>query len=324
MCVVPSVMKAQCSGGIVNAHTISKSANLKALAVSGHVYGFKPTMQSLIKNNGKIVPELIGIGKASTFTGFCAFHDKGIFQEIEDEEMHFTASQCFKLAYRAVGRETYLKQNTAGIEPTIRASDRGMPIHAQRAIQSFASGFFEGVSLGSQDSGYHKSLYDSVLVTEDYANVRKCVIEFSSTPTVMCSGGIFPEFDFQGRTLQVLGRASRNIGVINFNVVATPTGGAVVFTWLESPESASCTALVESLILLPHDQITNALIRFFFEHCENTFMAPAWWDALPARTREALVARMNYSASPMNARSATCLTNDGFTYADWGIVNITR
>jgi hypothetical protein len=317
-------MKAQCSGKIINAHTISKSANLKKLAVNGHVYGFRVSMQSIEQNNGRLVPELIGVNRASTFTGFCAHHDKQIFEEIEDQTISFTASQCFKLAYRTVGREAYLKVGQQGLEPVLRSSDHGASLPVQRAIQDFASAFMTGVNIGSNDSTYHKGLFDGVLLSEDYSSVRRCVLEFAKMPSVMCSGAIFPEFDFQGKTVQTLGPNNPVLAAISFNVVATDNGGAVVFTWLDTPENSVCAGFVDSLLALPPKEITDALIRFFFEHCENTFMAPPWWEALPQQTKDALINRMTLGGTPFQPRLAQCLMNDGFTYDDWVFTSAIR
>jgi len=112
-CLVPSEYKPQCSGGIVQAHSVARCW-LKSIAQNSHVYGFKPSVQALHKNLGKVKPDLIGINNASTFTGFCSSHDKAIFFKIEDHPFIGTAEQCFLLAYRAISRE-YFTQNGGAI-----------------------------------------------------------------------------------------------------------------------------------------------------------------------------------------------------------------
>ena len=78
-CLVPSSMKSECSGSIVNAHTVPESESLKNIARDNHVYGLVLNLESMVKYNGKVEPELISINKASTFTGFCSKHDNSIF-----------------------------------------------------------------------------------------------------------------------------------------------------------------------------------------------------------------------------------------------------
>ena len=324
LCVVPDKLRQHCKGKIVNAHTISKSANLQKIAVDGHVYAFDTSMKTLMENQGKPAPKLTGVNKASTFTGFCAHHDKTIFEEVEDQEMIFSDAQCFKLAYRAVGRETYLKHNSVGLESLARSSDKGRPLSVQHAIQSFADSYFRGVVLGASGATRQQDIYNEVLISGDYSKVRKLVLRFERMPTVMASGGIFPEFDFEGRRLQRIGIDNRPLEMITFNVIATTTGGAFVFAWIQSSDGVACDALAQSLSEIPADRVTSAIIRFLFEYCENTFMAPEWWEALPTPVRAALVRRMTFAGSVFEERLSSCLKDDNFSYGDWGLIKVTH
>lgn len=74
-CLAPAPMKSNCSGTIVKAHTVPKSGSLQQIARNGHLYSFIPSLEKMIKYNGRLQPELIGINRASTFTGFCSIHD---------------------------------------------------------------------------------------------------------------------------------------------------------------------------------------------------------------------------------------------------------
>ena len=72
-CYVPDSLKHECSKRIINAHTVSKSGSLKEIAdESNHVLGLKISLPNIIKNEGKLIPEKIGINQASTFKGFCS------------------------------------------------------------------------------------------------------------------------------------------------------------------------------------------------------------------------------------------------------------
>ncbi|HSH98415.1 MAG TPA: SEC-C metal-binding domain-containing protein [Methyloradius sp.] len=70
MCLVPEEMKHNCSGKIIKAHTVPRSGSLAKIAQAGHVYTFVPSLPNFIKNKGKLLPQLVGIKNASTFTGF--------------------------------------------------------------------------------------------------------------------------------------------------------------------------------------------------------------------------------------------------------------
>jgi hypothetical protein len=50
---------------------------------------------------------LIGANKASTFTGFCEFHDQEIFRDLDTKEFDGSSRLTFLSAYRALCRELY-------------------------------------------------------------------------------------------------------------------------------------------------------------------------------------------------------------------------
>ncbi len=115
-CYAPASMHEDCDKRIVQAHTLSKSSNLKAIAdSSNHVMGVVMNLPSLIKNNGRWVPEKIGINQASTFTGFCAVHDRILFSCLENEKFTGTDEQCFALMFRSLSKEIYAKEGEDGL-----------------------------------------------------------------------------------------------------------------------------------------------------------------------------------------------------------------
>lgn len=109
VCSVPEPSKSQCSKKIIKAHSVSKSSSLKEIAIDGHVLTiFKASRAS--NSALEFEPKKIGINNASTFTGFCSFHDKNIFSPIENEEFKVTKANCFLVSYRAVAREAFVKE----------------------------------------------------------------------------------------------------------------------------------------------------------------------------------------------------------------------
>ncbi|MCX6823318.1 MAG: hypothetical protein NTX91_05015, partial [candidate division SR1 bacterium] len=82
--MVPKTMESQCSSEIIRAHTVSKSSNLKLIARDGYIYSYDLSLFKLDKKHGKLDFDLVPISKASTFYGFCKYHDNEIFKPIED------------------------------------------------------------------------------------------------------------------------------------------------------------------------------------------------------------------------------------------------
>jgi hypothetical protein len=315
-CVVPEVMKPACTGDIVRAHTVSKSGSLKRIARSGHVYAIVPSVMSLVKGSGILAPTLRGVNRASTFSGFCSYHDKNVFSPVEDVPFEFTDEQCFLLAYRAQAREAFLKQAQLQSLGLTQDAARGRPLDQQRGFQKLVSKMSKGTVAGADDTARHKLTYDAVLQSGDYSVVRSYIVELDRIPTVMCSGGLFPYECFDGSIAQDLMDTSVPAQAIYYNSFAAGDLGGVVFTWLPDSDAA-CGHFVSTLEAISDDELTDALIRFFFEYCENVHLGPEWWEGLDPATRKALVRRLNTAANPLTLRRRDCLAPDGLRYDDW-------
>lgn len=80
-CMYPD--HSNCNGGIIRSHTIQKSKALKIIEEpEGHVYGF--VQNNELSSNQVFKVEKISINEASTFYGFCGFHDNKLFHCVDD------------------------------------------------------------------------------------------------------------------------------------------------------------------------------------------------------------------------------------------------
>src|SRR5579863_3632270 len=82
VCLAEHLGPEPCRGGIVRAHSLSRRASLERIARKQHVYGFRGSFTDLRRSAGIILPRLIGVREASTFTGFCEGHDGRLFKTI--------------------------------------------------------------------------------------------------------------------------------------------------------------------------------------------------------------------------------------------------
>jgi SEC-C motif-containing protein len=321
LCMVPSAMLEDCEGKVIRAHTIPKGNSLKAIARNGHVYGFVPSMENLRKNNGRVIPELIGINKASTFSGFCQMHDNQIFSPLEDKCFEGGDEQYFLLGYRSAVKELYAKQASSDLSELRSNLDRGRAIDDQQAIQAMSFLFNVGVLSGLELSQYYKEKLDGILLSRDFSPIKYARISLSTPPDVMVSSGYFPEVDFDGNELQDVADITNRMDMISISSFYGDGRGEVVFTWLDECNK-SCEKFVRSLVDMERNRIGDAVVRFMFEACENIYLNPDWWEGLDKNVRASLVDRMMLSATPTAERSNKCLMDDRLKLVDWEILNI--
>lgn len=316
VCSAPSEWQSDCSGKIIKAHTVPRSSSLNKIARDGHVYAFIPSMKNFTKNNGKLIPELFGVKRASTFSGFCSTHDDTIFAPVEKYEFSGTTEQCFLLGYRAIAREKYTKESSQRLGDFRKMADRGRDIDVQVGIQKFNVEFDQGLAAGVKDNRKVKAQYDRVLLEDDFSDSRAYVLEIESPPPVMCSAGWFPTVDFDGNVLQDLADLNRTPHSMTCTSFWGGSSGAIVFQWL-AEDHETCDKFVRSLHVIEDNKLTAALIRLLFEYFENVHIEPEWWEALPEKTQSALIDRMARSANPFVKQKTHALKEDGMQMPQW-------
>ncbi len=321
MCLAPTSWTNKCDGPIVQAHTVSKSGSLRRIARKGHVYSLKLMLGAGNGSYGQSIftPKLQGINHASTFSGFCARHDDLIFSPLEKQVFEGTSEQCFLLGYRALARELYAKRASVENLDLLQDLDKGWSVEEQIRYQTENQALDLGVRTGYRDALAYKSDYDKILAKGRFEDVRGYVIEFANPPSLMCSGSILPEQDFRGAVLQDLGRLSKTLDLLTFSSFFGGKSGVVVFSWLSS-SNRSCAAFTDSLHAIPDELLTDSLLRFFFEHCENIHLNPVWWEDLHERNRDALIKRFSISASPYEERRRGVLMDDGVNFEPWSVL----
>jgi hypothetical protein len=276
-------------------------------------------LQELQKTDGIVKPKLIGINRASTFTGFCSEHDRSIFAPLETVAFTATPEQCFLLCYRALCREFFIKQASATMVEHARLTDRGKPLHHQHALQRFVTTLDLGLSSARKDLEVRKSAYDHILVTANFHGVRAYIIELSRVPPVMCSGGFYPIQDFEGHEIQDLGDLNRLPHLIAVTSFHGGYNGVIVLAWLEE-DDPSCLPFVESLHRIEDNALTDAVLRLLFANFENIHIEPQWWEEQSNAGREALMKKFNSSVNPLEHWAKGYLADDGLRFDTWPVL----
>ncbi len=313
-CLHPHANNENCSGKIVKAHTIQRNGGLTKIAQEGHVYTAMSEITNVFKNDGIINPRKIGINEASTFTGFCGKHDNEIFKPIENDPFKVCEEYAFLLGYRALCREYYAKELASTINQNhLNKLFEATPVSYHDNLRALNAGF----KVGLRDLEFHKERYDEVFLSKSYNEVAYYIILIEETPEIMCSGAFQPDYDINGIQLQnYLEFGERGLDLITYSVIATDSGGAIVFCWLN--DSNACECLVDSIDNLKDQQLASLITSFTFTYFENTCFSIEWWSCLSDRQKEILEQCMNVKY-PLPKRSDFLDINH--TFVNWNTVS---
>lgn len=147
-----------------------------------------------------------------------------------------------------------------------------------------------GLEIGISDIAGWKRQYDEAYTKSDYSNFSGYACVFSEVLPTACCGAFQPEVDFSGKQLQLLGRRGSALEHVAINLA--PVDGRTILTigWFGRPGGAA-ESFAKSFTVLDDSAKANAAMHLAFEHLENTYMRPSWWEQLNEQTRDKLIRR---------------------------------
>lgn len=317
VCLHPEASPSTCSTKIAKAHTVQRTV-LKKIAPNGHVYGIPLDFGAVVRASGIPVPTLMGIGKASTFTGFCVEHDSELFSPIETQEIRACEQHAYLLAFRSLCYELFAKQGGLLLGDHHRTLDRGLPIQLQITMQEELADIETGLKTALRDIQQLKAQFDEMFRLDSFSDIEYYVIWFEHPPDIMCSGNTYPKWDFTARQIQDISNLDVSCDQISLSLVASGNKGCAFFSWHKNCAN-TCRAFICSLINLPIEEIPHAIVRFVFSTFENRFMNPDWWEHLPEKTQEILVDRYRATVSLAIPYDPSYLCDDGIRAVSWKI-----
>lgn len=315
VCLHPSASPSTCDPQIIRAHTLQRSGTLSLIARNGQVVEFMPHIPTLSKTGGKLLAKEVGVGIASTFTGFCKTHDNEFFSPIEDQEFVSTDEQLLLLTYRSLAMEHYKKAASIEKADIIKDLATGRPILDQLAYEEFAADWAEGNSRGFQDMRFRMGKIAERLAKKRDLVVHAYGLDFVGDIALAATGVFTPDRDFEGNALGAFDNEWTTAPCCCFSILPGPNGPRVIWTWTGKSEAVE--QFIDSLKNLDPDLIGSATVQFCFASLENVFGAPTWWDQLPKDTQthvEALAL-----SDPYGDENVGALIPDGRSYVNWAL-----
>ena len=300
----------QCSGEIINAHSVQKK-QLEKIARNGHVYHFKGDYDNLLKNDWVFKAAQISVEKkASTFSGFCKHHDDFLFAPIEKQSFLIDQQKSFLLAYRAICFELFNQEIGLDLFQLHRQLVNGFPWEMQIIFQSELGRDEEKQKWAVLGLQSVKSEYDQALRNQDFSRMNYYAVEVDSELPFLWSGVSSPQWDFEGHEIQKFS-GFKTPAALTFSSVIVGTHTLLVFGWLgESPE---LTRFVKSFHLISDDELLEASRRYVFELVENTYFNPDWWENNP-EVQQFIEHTINHNFQKKFRGSAKQLTPDGYRF----------
>ena len=263
-----------CSERIIKAHSIQNNKVLSRISDNGMVYMPCPKTElsfALQKEYGR--------KEASVFSGFCSFHDKTVFQPIEDRDFLGTSEQVFLFTYRAFALEYHKKQEAVRGYQAFFAQKPSI-VNSEDWMKSKKM-----VDLSLADLKEEKKLFDEAIKSQSYDVLTSFVWEFDGFAHFAVSGGECPALDFCNKQLQNLSDPSVTAKYIYLSVFPQNSKTFAIISWFKAHDALFST-IKDRLDDTTDEEKRNYINNTIPMITENICIKPSAWDALPNNEKD--------------------------------------
>lgn len=191
-CLHPN--KDECDEKIIKAHAIQNNRILNKISEKGMIVSMDGVQHLVLQT-----AETKGRKVATVFTGFCRYHDKTLFQEIEDKPFTCTSKQLFILTYRTMAWHYHKKQEQ--INATCIQYEKLRKEGFDLAKSDDYIDYLTMLSAGNSDNEIEKRQFDKYLLEENFDVISSVIWEIPYEVSFAVSMMTELEHDIKGNIL---------------------------------------------------------------------------------------------------------------------------
>jgi hypothetical protein len=285
--------KNNCSGPIKSAHSIQNNRILNRISVGNHVYRFKANAKL---DGVSAVLDKISKNKASTFFGFCDYHDSKIFGPIELEEYTGKDIQNFLFAFRSFSLEYHKKtrqlQNVTNIfekQPRTMLNPEVVYLYkiAQLDVRDYEKDY-EVLKSNYLDGRFN--CFNTIFRQIDFE------VPFAACATFTVENDLF------GNRLNDIYNTSSDIKIATLHISVYPIDGKsnIIISHHKNDEVVY-SRYFDQLQSLDQEHLLNYLNHLLIFSTENIYLSPSFIENLTEDQRESLEKSFAASFQPLQA-----------------------
>lgn len=285
----------ECTDTIVRSHSIQNNRILKKISTDGVV-----TSIELVR--GKSDYKQIGRKKASTFSGFCSFHDNEVFKEIEIKD--YDRSNDFQsalFAYRALALEYNKKATICRLYKKIleyiekkewKAIIEGCDdIPKNQYSPSEQYDYYLGYTVGSQieieSFERNRSTFRRLFESNDSSFLRTFTVKFRNEFPIAVTSSITIERDMRNKLINTI-EVRKEVGdSIPMYLTIFPQNGKTIciFSYYTQDEKYYSN-LRDDIINSGEENQKIIITNIIANHIENFFVSSNYWNKLKSEIKE--------------------------------------
>lgn len=273
-----------CNDKIIKAHAIQNNRILKKLCVDGELITTDGQSHLFFQDTQKKGRKI-----ATTFTGFCGYHDKTTFQEIEDKEFEGTIKQIFLFTYRTMAwhYQKKMEQFNAHCIVGNKLSNLGYVFDENSTSEEFGNMLEDGL----KDNNLEIEEFNNALAKEDYNQINSIVWEIPYEIDFAISMMHELEYDINGNLINDLELPQRP-KKIYLNIFPGNKKSYCIWSWLKIWDYIYIP-FSKQFLSLSDDVKANYFNNNLPVWSDSLVLSPRIWDDWGKEIQQAFISHAN-------------------------------
>ncbi|MFJ8354105.1 SEC-C domain-containing protein [Bacillus paramycoides] len=273
--------KERCENLIKSAHSIQNNRILNRISKDGHVYcmvgkaekgGFKSEFKKVSKN------------KASTFFGFCGYHDTEIFKPIELQEYQQEPIQSFLFAFRAHALQYHRKQREL---KNIQNIFRDFPY---LMLESHFVDRYRTTCLDVSDYAQDHVIFEEGFSNGNFNNIRTISRQLDFEVNFATSSAFAVQYDLNGKQINNIyfDQNVEKMPSIYVTVYPSENGTNIILSY-HLEDEITYKEYFDQLESLSTEKLLEYLNYLIVEYTENVFFNPDFIETLTDKQKDSML-----------------------------------
>lgn len=272
--------KNQCQKQIKSAHSLQNNRILNRISKDNHVYSIS---SKILKAEIEPILKKISKNKASTFFGFCDYHDTEIFKPIELMDYNEQPVQNFLFAFRALALEYHRKQRKLN---TIRNMFKKSP---HQMLNEGSVYLYRTAQLDVRDYQLDYEAFRTDYLYGDFNRLKTIHRKLNFEVDFATCSAFSVRYDLEGKEINnIFSTSDEKMASIYINVYPTDGGTNILLSY-HLEDTGKYEKYFEQLESLSDQKLIEYLNYLIIEYTENVFFSPTFIESLTEQQQESLL-----------------------------------
>lgn len=302
--------KDECKGKIKQAHSIQKNGKLSILEsdVNGNksVYSFAHSRISYEHMMNELIP--IGKKEASTFYGFCDFHDSKLFSKIENFAFDDSDEHLFLHSYRSFAHSYHLKNEEIRAWNDVEYQKILIDTYGQKDVKVKQRQF----KALEKHLKSRKKILDDSLTNDEFNNLNYLIFKFDGIVPLAIADIITPSVSFSGKLMNNSDDGNLIVSQPIITLLPEKDYSFLIIAAFNIDELS--TNYLDEINAMPKYKYEKALSSIIIDSCQNTVISPKFWDKLPSGEKRLIL-------DEYSIKSIECLAKGKIFWTEFNFFN---